>query len=398
MRYHYSRLQLEPRSGRLERRRHSPSPIQRPQMDFLELAQRLVSIESVTSQPNAAVADFLYAQLTRLGFDIESLAYKDNAGLEKVALVARRGPQPNPTQQQGGGVVFCCHNDVVSVDGWNAKQGGPFDAVVADGRLWGRGACDMKGPIAAALAAAERIPISAQRAPIYFLITGDEESGMQGANTVVAHSKFFAELKSAGTVGIIGEPTQLQVVNSHKGGCHLKIIAHGVAAHSSTADGINANWAMIPFLSYLRGVFERTQRDPQLLNRRFDPPTLSMNVILKNEPSAANITVGKSTCQVFFRPMRMSHGENWLTRSLKKPASWDCKSALSHRLNRCTLLRKSPLFKKSFACWGSQNRKACAMQRMAAACAISKTSSCLAPAVSSRRIDPMNGLPSNNSS
>ncbi len=273
-------------------------------MDCLEIAKKLVAIDSVTSRSNVLVADCMHELLRSLGFDIEVLSYLDNAGLEKIALIGRRGPQPlNGQTGQQGGIVYCCHNDVVSVDGWNALQGGPFDAVVAEGKLWGRGSCDMKGPTSAALAAIERIPVEQQQQPIYFLVTGDEESGMQGANAVVTRSKYFAEMLAAGTVGIIGEPTELQVVNSHKGGCHFKVVSHGVAAHSSTADGRNANWALVPFLSYLSEQFKRSESDPLLLNTRFSPPSLSMNVVVKNEPAASNITVGKATCQIFLRPM-----------------------------------------------------------------------------------------------
>ena len=275
-------------------------------MDCLELAQKLIAINSVTSRSNATVAICMREQLSQLGFDVEQLVYLDNAGLEKIALVGRRGPAPlfDASKQPGtGGIVFCCHNDVVSVDGWDAAQGGPFDAVVTEGRLWGRGSCDMKGPTAAAMTAISRISIDEQTRPIYFLVTGDEESGMQGASAIVSQSKYFAEMRAAGTVGIIGEPTELRVVNTHKGGCHFKVTSLGVAAHSSTADGRNANWALVPFLSYLSEQFNRCERDPLLLNQRFSPPSLSMNVVIKNEPAASNITVGKATCQIFMRPM-----------------------------------------------------------------------------------------------
>jgi acetylornithine deacetylase len=269
-------------------------------MDCLAIAQRLIEIDSVTSRPNAKVAGAMLDQLTTAGFSVESIEYNDNAGLPKVALIGRRGPQPKTAR---GGIVYCCHNDVVAVDGWNGPYGGPFDPVVADGRLWGRGACDMKGSAAAALAAVCRIPVAQQTAPIYFLVTGDEESGMQGARTIVEQSKFFSEMIEFDAVGIIGEPTELQVVNTHKGGCHLHIHSNGVAAHSSTADGHNANWQLIPFLSYLHGQFHRTENDSALQNSLFSPSTLSMNVVIKNEPAASNITVGKAVCQIFIRPM-----------------------------------------------------------------------------------------------
>ena len=273
-------------------------------MDCLEIARKLVSIDSVTTRPNAEIASWTSEHLKSLGFEIEHLKYLDNAGLEKVSIVGRRGPPPSKSLAgRCGGIVYCCHNDVVSVDGWNGPYGGPFEPVVADGKLWGRGSCDMKGPTAAALSAIARIPVDQQKQPIYFLVTGDEESGMQGASAVVSRSRYFAEMRASGTVGIIGEPTEMRVVNAHKGGCHFKVSSQGVAAHSSTADGRNANWALIPFLSYLREQFERCEREPSLLNERFSPPSLSMNVVVKNEPAASNITVGKATCQIFLRPM-----------------------------------------------------------------------------------------------
>ncbi len=273
-------------------------------MDCLELASRLVAIDSVTTRSNANVAIYMREHLGRLGFDLEQITYVDNSGGEKIALIGRRGPAPMTGQAlRSGGIVYCCHNDVVSVEGWNSPYGGPFDAVAMEGKLWGRGACDMKGPTAAALSAIERIPIGQQKYPIYFLVTGDEESGMQGANAIVGRSKYFAEMRAVGTVGIIGEPTELHVVNAHKGGCHFQVTSQGIAAHSSTAHGRNANWALIPFLDYLRQQFERCEYDPRLLNQRFSPPSLSMNVVLKNEPAASNITVGKATCQIFLRPM-----------------------------------------------------------------------------------------------
>ncbi|HBE66712.1 MAG TPA: acetylornithine deacetylase, partial [Planctomycetaceae bacterium] len=142
-----------------------------------------------------------------------------------------------------------------------------------------------------------------QTVPLYFFVTGDEESGMLGADHLSANSSAFGELVDAGGLGIVGEPTSLEVVTAHKGAVHIEVTSHGVAAHSSTRDGHNANWQLIPFLSYLREVNERCESDARLKNGDFDPPTLSMNVVLENEPSMANITVGKARLQIFMRPM-----------------------------------------------------------------------------------------------
>lgn len=265
-------------------------------MQPIALAQQLIAFDSISSKSNGPIAALMRSWLERLDFEVEQLEFVDPNGELKVSLVAKRGSGT-------GGIAYFCHNDVVPVDDWNAAAGGPFSGAVSDGKLWGRGACDMKGSAAAALAAIARIPAAAQSAPIYFVATSDEEHGMHGARLVAQQSKLFAEMVSQGTVGIIGEPTELQVVNAHKGGCNLTVTSRGRAAHSSTADGLNANWQLIDFLSYIKQVQSRCETEARLLNQQFEPPTLSLNLVISNRPAAANITVGIASCQVFLRPM-----------------------------------------------------------------------------------------------
>ncbi|MCA9132015.1 MAG: M20/M25/M40 family metallo-hydrolase [Planctomycetales bacterium] len=271
-------------------------------MDPVETAQQLIAIESPTDCPNTAVSDFMQERLTALGFAVQRQEYVDLQGIAKVSLAAKREPANGRADRQPG-IGFFCHSDVVSVEGWNCPYGGPWDGVLREGRLWGRGACDMKGPTAAALAALAQLPLSEQRGPLYFFATGDEECGMSGAQLLAQQSEFLAEMVAQRAVGIIGEPTELRVVNSHKGGCHLNVSSEGIAAHSSLAEGRNANWQLIPYLAYLQQVADRCESDSGLRNESFSPPTLSLNLVLENAPSAANITVGRATCRLFFRPM-----------------------------------------------------------------------------------------------
>ncbi len=289
-------------------------------MDPVKLAQALVSLDSVTSASNADISRFMHQQLEGLGFEVDTLPYADSQGTPKLCLSAKRSPKSagapavaeNGSDHESAGIGFFCHNDVVSVDGWNCSFGGPLSGTIVDDKLWGRGACDMKGPTAAALAAISRLNPSDQTQPLYFFVTGDEECGMLGARLIVDQSKHFAEMVASGAVGIIGEPTGLQVVNSHKGGCHIDVSSTGVAAHSSTAQGVNANWQMIPFLNYLWMLKARMDTEAIYRNNAFDPPTLSLNLVIENRPSAANITVGQTTCRIFFRPMPDTAWENVL--------------------------------------------------------------------------------------
>jgi acetylornithine deacetylase len=269
----------------------------------IELAQKLIRHPSVTTESNSPVMAEYVASLSQLGFDVNVMQYVDQQGQAKEAAEAKRPADSSPKGSVARGVGYFCHNDVVSVDGWNCSHGGPFDGVVAEDRLWGRGSCDMKGSAASALAAIARIAPEEQTSPIYFFITGDEECGMVGADVLAEKSAYFEEMVARQMVGIIGEPTNLELVNAHKGGCHLDVISQGVAAHSSTEEGLNANLQMVPFLSYLRQLHDRTQTDPDLMNDAFSPSDLSLNFVIENHPQSPNITVGKSVCRIFFRPM-----------------------------------------------------------------------------------------------
>lgn len=273
-----------------------------PNYDPIALAQEFVAIDSVTSHSNSAALQPYIRVLRELGFDVHEIPYQDYHGTKKVALEARRLGRQGESQISHG-MGYFCHNDVVSVDGWNCPHGEAFSAVVAEERLWGRGSCDMKGSAAAALAAISTISIDDQTSPLYFFVTGDEECGMAGAELLVQESKFYRQMVEHQVAGIIGEPTELNVVNSHKGGCHIDVTADGVAAHSSTREGKNANWQLIPFLAHLQEIDARCQTEAKLQNHSFDPPTLSLNVVIENLPASANITVGQAICRIFFRPM-----------------------------------------------------------------------------------------------
>lgn len=265
-------------------------------MDVLRLAQEMIAHDSVSVRSNGSIAALMRSWLEELGFEIEQLEMIDPEGEVKVSIVAKRGPG-------SGGLAYFCHNDVVPVDDWSAEAGGPFSGVVCSGRLWGRGACDMKGSAAAALAAIARIDAKQQKAPLYFVVTSDEEHGMHGAKLVSQRSRFFAELVAGNTVGIIGEPTELRVVNAHKGGCNLIVTSRGRSAHSSTTDGLNANWRLIDFLARVKEVHQRCECEPALQNRAFHPSSLSLNLVIRNRPAASNITVGSASAQIFLRPM-----------------------------------------------------------------------------------------------
>jgi acetylornithine deacetylase len=265
-------------------------------MNALNFAQDLIAFDSVSRQSNIAISDYVAEQLKRLQFEVERLEYVDEHGVRKANLVAKRGPGV-------GGVGYFAHTDVVPADDWTVDFCGPFEPTVKDERLWGRGSCDMKGSLACALAAAASISPDQQTAPIYIVCSADEEVGMSGARHINQFSKLFEEMVRHETVGIIGEPTELRVVHAHKGGCRIEITAYGKSAHSSTREGINANWQLIPMLARLRELQQLSETLPEFRNYDFDPPTLSGNLVIFNQPLAANVTTSLARASWFLRTM-----------------------------------------------------------------------------------------------
>src|SRR5262245_60652577 len=112
--------------------------------------------------------------LLRLGFDTERLEYHDPNGVRKASVVGKKG-------RGTGGMAYFGHTDVVPADDWKFAEHGPFQPTIRNGRLYGRGSCDMKGSVACVLAAAERNKDREFSHPLYVACTADEEVGYLGA-------------------------------------------------------------------------------------------------------------------------------------------------------------------------------------------------------------------------
>ncbi|MGB7346579.1 MAG: M20 family metallopeptidase [Pirellulaceae bacterium] len=269
--------------------------------DSIHTLSRLIEFDSVSSRSNAAVSDDVANRLESLGFAVERSHYIDADGQSKVNLVAKR--EPNQSGATKGGLAYFCHTDVVPAEGWTGPGGDPFQAVLQEDRLYGRGSCDMKGSLVAMLAAASQVSASDQQAPLWIVCTADEEVGFDGARHVVAHSAAYRELVDHEPMGIIGEPTGLSVVHAHKGITGIQFTSRGRAAHSSTSDGVNANESIVPILQLLLELGEVTKSDASYQDDRFDPPTLSWNFGVSDFSRAVNITPAVSKAWLSLRTM-----------------------------------------------------------------------------------------------
>ena len=183
--------------------------------------------------------------------------------------------------------------DTVPATGW---QDDPWSGRVADGSLHGLGSADMKGPVAAAIVAARGLPA---HTPITLLLSTDEETTKQGAQTIVDRSTLARQARPNSI--LIVEPTNMRPLRGHRAHIQFTATATGVQGHSSTGLGRNANWDLLPFLADMRAIFDRLQRDPSLQDPAYDPPFSDFNLVIDNHGSAVNVYVPRATATIKFR-------------------------------------------------------------------------------------------------
>lgn len=295
-----------------------------------ELLSELVSFPSVSSTSNVAVSEWVQNHLQRLGFETEWVDYVDANGERKACVSGQKG------SGAGRGLAYFCHTDVVPVTSWSHTNSGPWELKELNDRLYGRGSCDMKGSLACMLAAAEAVGSEALSEPLTIVCTADEEVFLRGARHWVDHSAVYKDLVARQSRGIIGEPTLLEVVHAHKGGRAIKVTSKGIAAHSSTNEGINANFAMIPFLHDMHQLCQRIDGNEAYTDDRYDPPTINLNLGINDHTYAVNITPGQSICTIYFRTMPRIDAES-IVAEIKA-------SANKHGLELAIMFSGEPLF------------------------------------------------------
>ena len=226
----------------------------------------LVAFESVTETSNLDIVRYIEARLARLG--IESELTFDGAR-EKANLCATFG------RDGDGGVALSGHMDVVPAGvGWSAP---PFRLIEKDGKLFARGAADMKGFIACALACAPAFAAARLRRPIHLALSFDEESRSAGAPILVAAMR----QKRAPAAAVVGEPTMMKIVAGHKAGFEATTDFFGVAAHASDPRaGVNAAFFAARFVCEIEAMALECARRPRPRSD-FEPPysTLSVGVV-----------------------------------------------------------------------------------------------------------------------
>ena len=173
-----------------------------------EMIERLIAFDTTSRNSNLELIEFIRSYLSELG--VESELVHDQSGA-KANLYATLGPKDR------GGIALSGHTDVVPVDGQDWTRD-PWKVVEQDGKLFGRGTCDMKGFIAVCLAWAPRFLEQARSMPVHFCFTYDEEVGCLGVRPLLAHlaSKTvrprMRRLRSRATAIAIGPCTRIEAI------------------------------------------------------------------------------------------------------------------------------------------------------------------------------------------
>ena len=242
-----------------------------------ELIEKLISFDTTSRNSNLELISFVENYLAGHGITSQRVENDDNT---KSNLFATIGPKDH-----AGGIVLSGHTDVVPVDDqdWSSD---PFNVVERDGFLFGRGTSDMKSFIACALAAVPDFIAAEPQVPVHFALSYDEEVGCLGVRPMI--DTLIRALPRPQVV-IVGEPSDMKVVNAHKGIRSYTTTVTGLEFHSSqTHQGVSAILYAAELISELTRLADemRTRGDA---SGRFTPPYTTINVGLIKGGTALNI-------------------------------------------------------------------------------------------------------------
>jgi acetylornithine deacetylase len=257
----------------------------------LDWITRLISLDTTSRNSNLELIDLVAEEMRRHGLAPTILPNEDGTKANLLATIAAHNGSTD------GGVILSGHTDVVPVDGqdWQTE---PFEPQVRDGRLYGRGAADMKSFIAVIVAALPSLVAAQLTEPVHIALSYDEEVGCGGGAQLVQ------DLVASGlrpSTCIVGEPTSMRVIAAHKSINLVEITFRGKAAHSSlTPQGVNAiEYASraVVFICQLADEFK--QSGPY--DDAYVVPFTTASVNIVNGGIAGNIVPDLCTVQLEFR-------------------------------------------------------------------------------------------------
>jgi len=247
----------------------------------------LVGMDSTSSRSNGAIVEFALARAVAVGMRARVTSYRDERNVEKFQMLAFA-----PTETDEVELALVGHTDTVPFD---AAWSEALTLTEREGKLYGRGACDTKGFIAAALTAIEETDVRALRRPLALVLTADEEVGCIGAKKLSESKPFRARH------AVVGEPTSLRPVRAGKGYCLADVTVRGREGHSAYPHlGASAVMRAARLVTRIERLAEELKSEG---HDSFDPPQTTLNVGLIAGGTAKNIIAGECRFTLEWRPV-----------------------------------------------------------------------------------------------
>jgi acetylornithine deacetylase len=259
-------------------------------MSTSEMLARLVSFDTTSRNANLELIGFVrnWLDMHKVPYRISFDATGNKANLH--AIIGRRAE---------GGIALSGHVDTVPVYG-QAWSSDPFTLRRDGGKLYARGAADMKGFVAAALAAVPALVARQLARPLHLFITFDEETDMSGARRLIED---IAESGLRPSLCIVGEPSLMQPILGHKGRLAARVTATGRAGHSSVpGQGVNAIYAAAEAIAWIAGEARRIEKEGPFAEG-FDPPHTTVHVGTVEGGTALNIIPTHTSFTMECRPV-----------------------------------------------------------------------------------------------
>jgi acetylornithine deacetylase len=274
-----------------------------------EILLDLIAIPSVSSASNQAVIDYARRWLKPSQWDVRTFPYADPNGVEKANLIAvprkhgralhnARLEHEHEQDLPRVELALVCHTDTVPYpDDWREA----VNPKVIDKRVYGRGACDVKGFLACILAAVVDLDVSEHSLGV--VLTADEEIGCIGAKRFLREKRFYARN------AVVGEPTRLHPVVAGKGYALGEVVVRGKAAHSAfPQSGRSAILDAATLIDSIRKIGLRAENER---HERFDPPFTTVNIGTISGGTAKNIVPAECRFLVEWRPVP-GQNERWI--------------------------------------------------------------------------------------
>jgi len=264
----------------------------------VKILSDLIAFKSISGEDNNSIINYCETIFNNLGADSFKIYDSDQKRVNLFATIKSKnenGKKP---------IILSGHTDVVPVSkGWSTD---PFKATIKNEKIYGRGSCDMKGFLACLLAYAPIFSGSNIDRDLHFSFTFDEETACQGAPLLIKELK-KRNIKDA--ICVVGEPTNMKIIDAHKGCYEYTTHFHGLAGHSSHPDkGVNAVEYASNFIQKLLEIRKYLKNNPPR-NSIFDPPYTTLQIGGISGGIARNVIADKCKVDWELRPAIKEDGE-----------------------------------------------------------------------------------------